>query len=102
MNRVTKSCVLAATLLTMALSPLAQVSAAPIAPASPMLQDYGYGQSSSFGEVEQVRHRGRHHYNRQHRPRHYKNHRNHRGNRYCNYSPRRGHVVCTPRQRHHW
>jgi len=107
MNRLTKTCVLTVTLFTMALSPLAQVSAAP-APLAP--QNYNSGQSS-YGEarndVEQVRHRdrrggGRHHYHRHHRHHHYKNHRNHRSNRYCHYSPRRGHVVCKPRYRHHW
>jgi len=92
MNRLTKACILVTTFCAMAFSPLAQVSAAP---ASIAPQNYVQGQGS-YGDVEQVRHKGRHHYHRHH---HYKKHRKHRSNRHCHYSPRRGTMVCKPRHR---
>jgi len=111
MNRVIKGCVLVAGLLTMALSPLAQVSAAPfqgvtqntaqnIAPNT----TYGQETTTAYDNIEQVRHRGRHHYNDRYNNRHnrYKKQRRHRNNRHCYYSPRRGTMVCQPRYRHHW
>jgi len=97
MSRLTKIGVLIATCFTMALSPLAQVSAAP---APMVLQNYGQDQGAFYGgDVEQVRHKGRHHYHRHH---HYKKHRKHRSNRHCRYSPRRGTMMCRPHHYRHW
>jgi len=90
MNRVTKMSILAATFLTMALSPLAQAQAVSFQGA---MQHYSYGQGAYGGDVEQVRHKGRHHYNRHHR---------HKGKRYCRYSHRRGGMVCRPHHRSRW
>jgi len=102
MRKLTKTCILATTLFTMVFSPLAQVSAAAFQ-GTP--QNYSHFQGSSFGDVEQVRHKGRHHYHDRHhynRHHHYKKHRRHHSNRHCRYSHHHGGMVCSPHYRHHW
>jgi len=99
MNRLAKISVLTATFFTIAFSPLAQVSAAPF---QEFPQNYSYGQGT-YGDVEQIRHKGRHHY---------KKHRKYRHHRYCHYTRGGCRDAYRPhhrhrhhhhhRHRHHW